>query len=179
MALISTIPQDQAEGIVKEGYELAAKHLGTIPKPLEMLSVSPALFEIQLRRSQYLSGHSNLSFPLLASIRYLVARNSGFGYCVDFNKHLLGKQGVEDAEFRKMEEDPSQSPLEERESAMLVFVVKAVREPSSVTKEDIDNLRKFGWEDRDLMDALSQGVGMIGLSIMMRAFQIDQNCIME
>lgn len=61
---------------------------------------------------------------------------------------------------------------------MLDFVVKAVQEPSSVTKDDIDNLRKFGWEDRDMMDALAQGVGMIDYSIMMQVFQIDQNCMM-
>lgn len=107
MALIDTVPQDQAEGIIKEGYELAIKHLGIVPKPLEMMSVSPALFEIMLRRSRYLSGHPTLSFPLLVSIRYLVSRHLGFGYCVDFNKHLLGKQGVRDADFRKMEKDPS------------------------------------------------------------------------
>ena len=177
MALINTIPQDQAEGIIKEGYELAKKHMGIIPKPLEMLSVSPTLFEIQLRRAQYLAGHPALSFPLLASIRYLVARSLGFGFCVDLNKHVLEKQGFDEADFREMEKDPAKSPLEEKESAMLFFVVKAVRDPSAVTEEDTNSLRKFGWQDRDMVDALAQGVGMMDLSIMMQAFQIDQNCI--
>ena len=179
MALINTVFQDQAEGIIKEGYELAKKHLGIVPKPLEMMSVSPVLFEIMLRRSQYLAGHPSLSFPLLVSIRYLVSRNLGFGFCVDFNRHLLAKQGVEDADFRRMETDPSQAPLEEKESAMLAFVVKAVQDSSSVTKDDINTLRKFGWEDGDMVDALSQGVGMIDYSIMMQVFQIDQHCLQE
>ena len=179
MALINTVPQNQAAGTIKEGYEMVMKHLGVIPKPLEMLSVSPTLFEIQLQRSRYFAGHPNLSFPLLVSIRYLVSRNLGFGFCVDFNKHILEKQGVEDSDFQKMEEDPSQAPLEEKECAMLAFVVKAVQAPSSVTEEDVNNLREFGWEERDMMDALAQGVGMMDLSIMMQVFQIDQNCIME
>ncbi len=177
MALISTVPQDQAEGIIKEGYELFMKRVGIVPKPLEILSVSPALFELQLRRVQYFAKHPTLSFSLLAHIRYLVAHTLEYRFCTDLNKHILQKQGIEEADFRNMEKDPSQSLLEEKESAMLVFVIKSVQDPSSVTKDDIDTLRKLGWEERDMIDALAQGVSMIDHSIMMQVFQMDQHCM--
>jgi hypothetical protein len=177
MALISTVPPEKAEGVIKEGYEMFIKNIGIIPKPMEMMSASPALFELQLRRIHYLSKHPNLSFALLAHIRYLVSCNLDYRFCTDFNKHILKKQGIEEADFRKMEADPSQSLLEENESAMLAFVVKAVKAPGSVTAEDIQRLRDLGWEDRDMVDALAQGVGMIDHAIMMQVFQMDQNCL--
>jgi uncharacterized protein YciW len=96
---------------------------------------------------------------------------------MDFNRHILKKQGIGDDDIRKMEADPSQSLLEENESAMLAFVVKAVKAPGSVTADDIKKLKDLDWEDKDMVDALAQGVSMIDHSIMMQVFQIDQNCM--
>jgi len=177
VALINMVSPEKAEGSIKEAYQKFMKNIGMIPKPMEMMSVSPGLFDLQFQRIQYFSKHPKLSFPLLAHIRYLVARNLSYAFCTDFNKHILEKQGVGDDDFRKMEADPSQSLLEEHESAMLAFVVKAVQSPGSVTAEDIEKLRNLGWDDKDMVDALSHGVNMIDHSIMMQVFQIDQSCM--
>jgi hypothetical protein len=179
MPLINTVSPEHAEGIVQEAYELFKKRVGSIPKPLEMLSVSPELFELQFRRIQYLSKHPKLSFSLLAHIRYLVAHNLRYQFCTDFNKYILQKQGVSENDCKKMEQDPSQSLLEGHENAMLAFVVKSVNDPASVSSDEVENLKKMGWEDRDLVDALSQGVSMIDHSIMMQVFQMDQNCMVS
>lgn len=179
MALITTVPKEEAKDVIKEGYEMFMERIGIIPKPMEMMSVSPSLFEIQLRRIHYFASHPKLSFSLLAHIRYLVAHNLEYRFCMDFNKHILKKQGLEEGDIRKMEEDPSQSLLEENESAMLAFVIKSVKAPSSVNGEDIQKLKELGWEERDMVDALAQGVSMIDHSIMMQVFQIDQNCMID
>jgi uncharacterized protein YciW len=179
MALINTVQPTDAEGIIQEGYEFFMNRIGTIPRPLEMLSVSPTLFELQLRRIQYLSKHPTLSFSLLAHIRYLVASTLDYQFCTDFNRHVLQKQGVSEDDLKKMEQDPSQSLLEDHESAMLVFVLKSVKDPASMTKDDVENLKKIGWEDKDIVDALTQGVSMIDHSIMMQVLQMDQNCMVS
>lgn len=177
MALINTVAPDKAEGIVKEGYEMFMKRVGTIPKPMEMLSVSPEMLKIQLNRLKYLATHPRLSFSLLAHIRYLVARNLNYEFCTDFNRYILKKQGLSEEDFAEMEQDPSKTMLEENEKAMLVFVVNAVKDPCSVGKDDIENLRRLGWQDGDMVDALMQGVSMIDHSIMMQVFQMDQHCM--
>jgi len=179
MALIRTVPPEQAEGTIKEGYDMFMKNLGIIPKPMEMMSASPALFELQFRRILYYSQHPKLSFGLLAHIRYLVANNLNYRFCMDFNELILKKQGLTDADIRKMDADSSQSLLEANESAMLAFVVKAVKAPGSVTADEIEGLRMMGWEDKDMVDALAQGVSMIDHAIMMEAFQMDQACVAE
>lgn len=177
MPLINTVPLDKAEGGIKEAYEMFMKNIGLIPKPLEMMSVSPALFELQMRRIQYLSQHPKLSYPLLAHIRYLVACNLDYPYCTDFNRMILKKQGLTDEDILRMEADPAQSLLETDESAMLAFVVKAVKTPGDVPPEEIQHLRDLGYNDRDMMDALAQGVSMIDHAIMMQVFQMEQACL--
>ena len=179
MALIKTVPPEEAKGAIKEGYDMFMQKAGIIPKPMEMMSASPALFELQLRRIHYFSAHPRLSFILLAHIRYLVAHALDYSFCTDFNKLILQKAGVDEATFQKMKEDPAASLLEEKENAMLAFVVKSVKAPASVAAEDIQNLRAMGWEDQDMVDALAQGVSMIDHAIMMQVFQMDQNCLVS
>ena len=177
MALIKTVSPEKAEGEMKEAYDMFMKNLGVIPRPLEMMSASPGIFNHQLQRIHYYTNHPTLSFALLSHIRYLVAHNLNYSFCMDFNKHILKKQRLEDDDIHKMEADPTKSLLEEKESAMLTFVVKAVKDPSSVEADEINRLKEIGWEDRDLVDALAHGVNMIDHAIMMEVFQMDQDCM--
>ena len=177
MALINTVSPEKAEGIIKEAYDTFMEKLGMIPMPLQMMSASPAIFEQQLQRIGYYTNHPTLSFALLCHIRYLVAHNLNYSFCMDFNKLMLKKQGLEDDDIKKIEDDPAQSLLEEKESAMLVFVVKAVKSPGSVHADEIKSLKEMGWDDRDLVDALAHGANMVDHSIMMEVFQMDQDCM--
>ena len=177
MALINTVSLENAEGTIKEAYDMFMENLGIIPRPLEMMSASPAIFGHQLQKIQYYTDHPTLSFALLSHIRYLVAYNLNYSFCMDFNKLMLKKQGLEEDDIHKMEADPTKSLLEEKESAMLAFVVKAVKAPRSVQADEINRLKEMGWEDRDLVDALAHGVNMIDHSIMMEVFQMDQDCM--
>jgi hypothetical protein len=178
MALITTVAPENAEGIVKEGYEMFMKNVGAIPQPMQLLSASPALFELQLKRIKYFGKHPKLSFALLAHIRYLAACTLAYPYCMDFNRHMLKKLDYDDDAIRAMEDDPSKSMLETPDSAMLVFVIRSMKKPDSITAADIANLKELGWSDRDMVDALAQGVSMIDHAIMMQVFQIDQNCLL-
>ena len=179
MSLVTTVAPENAEGIIKEGYEMFMTNVGAIPQPMQLMSISPALFELQLKRIRYFGKHPKLSFPLLAHIRYLAAQTLEYGYCMDFNRHLLKKLGNDDETIRAMEKDPGKSMLEENESAMLDFVIRSMKKPASITAEDITKLKKLGWDERDMVDALAQGVGMIDHAIMMQVFQIDQNCMLS
>nr|WP_320194117.1 hypothetical protein [uncultured Desulfobacter sp.] len=178
MPRIETVLPDQAQGIVKQGYDMYLTHFGTIPKPMEMLSVSPELFEIQLKRNRYFATQSNLSFGLLTHIRYMAALGLSYKFCIDFNKILLEKQGLDDEDLRRLEDDPCQSVLEENEHAMLTFVVKALKDPGAVANADILKLRALGWTDRDMVDAMLQGVSMSDHAVMMQVFDMDPNCLL-
>jgi hypothetical protein len=179
MALVTTVAPEKAEGVIKEGYEMFMNNVGAIPQPMQLMSISPSLFELQLKRIRYFGKHPKLSFALLAHIRYLAAQTLDYGYCMDLNRHFLKKLGNDDDTIRGMEQDSSKSLLEENDSAMLDFVIRAMKKPTSITAVDIARLKALGWEERDMVDALAQGVGMIDHAIMMQVFQIDQNCMID
>jgi alkylhydroperoxidase family enzyme len=176
MAIIQTVEPDKAEGKVKEIYDFMQENAGVIPAPLQLASASPWMLDMVWNSIQYFSRHSNLGFGLLSSIRYLVAQQYDYAFCTDFNRNMLKIQGLSDEDIEKMEKDPLQAPLDDKDRAMVSFVMKAIKSPDDVGKQDVDGLHEHGWTDNDIMDALVHGTNMIGSSILMKAFKMDQTC---
>jgi hypothetical protein len=176
MALIQTVEPDKAEGKVKEIYDTMQKNAGIIPAPLQLASASPQMLDTAWRSIQFFSRHPNLGFAVLSSIRYLVAQEYDYVFCTGFNKNMLKKQGLSDEDIEKMENDPLQAPLDDKDRAIVAFVLKAIKTPNDVEKQDIDRLHDMGWTDSDILEALSHGTNMIGSSILMKTFKMDQTC---
>jgi len=173
MSLIKTVPPENAEGEIAEVYSVFKKSGIPVPKPLEMVSVSPGLLKIQSQLVGYYMNHSSLGFALLSLIRYLVARKYNYAFCTCFNENFLKMQGMDEAQIKAVEKDPRKAPIEDKDREMLVFVLKAIDKPESITQKDMDTLYSFGWTDRDIFDALNHGTGMIGPSILMKTFKMD------
>jgi hypothetical protein len=176
MALIQTVEPEKAEGKVKEIYDFMQENAGVIPAPLQLSSASPWMLDMVWHSIQYFSQHPNLGFGLLSSIRYLVAQQYDYAFCIDFNRKMLSMQGLSEDDIEKMEEDPLQAPLDDKDRAMMVFVMKAIKTPDAVEKQDVDRLHDLGWTDIDIMDAMAHGTNMIGSSILMKTFKMDQTC---
>ncbi len=176
MALIQTVDPDKAEGQVKEIYDFMQKNAGVIPAPLQLASASPKMLDTAWQSIQYYSQHPSLGFGLLSSIRYLVAQQYDYTFCTGFNKNLLKMQGLSDEDIEKMENDPLQAPLDDKDRTMVAFVMKAVKTPAAVEKQDVDKLHEQGWTDSDILDALAHGTNMVASSILMKAFKMDQTC---
>jgi len=176
MTLIKTVDPDKAEGQVKEIYDFMQKNAGVIPAPLQLASASPKMLDTVWQSIQYYSRHPSLGFGLLSSIRYLVSQQYDYAFCTGFNKNLLKMQGLSDEDIEKMENDPLQAPLDDKDRAMVAFVMKAIKAPDTVEKQDVDQLHEQGWTDSDILDALAHGTNMVGSSILMKAFKMDQTC---
>jgi alkylhydroperoxidase family enzyme len=176
MALIQIVDPENAEGDVKEIYDTMQKNIGMIPAPMQLASASPWWMKIMWQSVQYYTQHPNLSFALLCTIRYLVAQQHDYAFCTNFNKNFLMMQGMSEEDIQKVVEDPLQAPLEDKERTMLKFVMKSIKTPDAVAEEDIQELRDLGWTDTDMLDALTHGTNMIGSSILMKTFKMDQTC---
>ncbi len=176
MGLIQTVDPQNAQGEMKAAFDFFEKAIGTIPAPMAMFSASPALFNMQLQSLNYFMKHPTLGFPLLSSIRYLVAKQYDYQFCTGFNKAFLQKQGLSEDDIQKMSQDPESAPLDDKDRAMLTFVMKAVKAPQSISQEDMDRLHAMGWRDSDALDAMMHAGGMITASILMKTFKLDSAC---
>lgn len=176
MAILKTVDPRTAEGKVKEIYDTMLKNVGIIPSPMQLASASPGIMSFLWESIKYYSKHPNLSFALLSSIRFLVAEHLNYQFCTGFNRQILKKQGLSDEDIKQMIDDPKKTPLEDKDQAMLVFVLKAIKSPDDIEQDDIDRLHDIGWNDGDIFDALAHGTNMVGSSILMKAFKMDMAC---
>ncbi len=176
MAIIQTVDPEKAEGEVKKIYDMMVQSVGVVPSPLQLASASPGILNFNWEAIKYFSRHPTLGFALLSTIRFLVAKHLNFAFCTNFNKSILRKQGLSDEDIEEMIKDPLKAPLEDKERAMLGFVLKAIKSPDSVEQKDMDQLHDMGWTDRDILDALVHGTNMVSSSILMKTFKMDMVC---
>lgn len=176
MGLIKTVDPKTAQGEIKAAFDFFEQTIGVIPAPMALFSTSPEIFKIQLQSLNYFMKHPTLSFALLSSIRYLVAKAYDYQFCTNFNEAFLKKQGLTDDDIQKMTRDPESAPLDDKDRVMLSFVVKAVKSPDAVSQTDVDRLHAMGWTDRDALDAMMHAGNMIASSVLMKTFKLDQTC---
>jgi len=174
MALIKTVSPEEATGKVKEVYDVMMEKARVIPKPFQMMSPSPVLLEIMLQSLGYYGEHPSLSFQLLTHIRLLVAQVYKYEYCVDFNSGILQMlENVTDEQLENLKSDPKQAPLNDKDKAMLLFVLKAVKTPDSVEQKDVDALHELEWTDQDILEATHHGADMVRHGILFKTFKMD------
>jgi len=80
---------------------------------------------------------------------------------------------MDDDDIEKLSSQPETAPIEDKDKAMLLFVLKAIKTPDDVTQKDVEALHEMGWSDRDIYDATFHGAGMIGPRFLMKAFKMD------
>ena len=177
MAIIKTQTKETATGQVKEFYDEMLKFMPDIPKPLQLASASPALFASVSQQMKYFMSHPNLGPLLQAYIRLVVAFNTDYPYCVDLNTGLLKLFGkLTDEQVAAARTDPDQAKLDDKDKALLKFVLKVVTKPDEVEEKEVEQLRGLGWYDTDIFDAAAAGANMVAMGILFNAFKMHEAC---
>lgn len=174
MPIIKVVPPEQAEGKLKEHYAIFDT-FRLVPAPFQMFSSSPDLAGLRAQTIGYFMSHPKLNPGLLALIRMLIAEEMKYYYCISLNQKLLASVGIMDEDAAaKVLADPANAPLADKDKAMLLFVLKAIKTPDEVSAEDMRKLRDLGWSDGDIIDATAHGAGMVSDGILFKAFKMDE-----
>jgi alkylhydroperoxidase family enzyme len=173
MALIKTVKPKDAQGGMKNIYNSFLDAVGMIPPPLMISSSSPTLQALKATIMHYYSEHPRLSPKLIALIRYITSVIFDAEPCIQFNVQHLKMLGVKEKQIEELGTNGESVPLDERESALYQFVVKALKKPEAVSGEDIENLRELDWTDADIFDALNAASNMIGPGVIMKALKVE------
>ena len=86
----------------------------------------------------------------------------------------LGK--LSDEQIVAARKNPDEAQLSDKDKAMLKFVVKAVSAPEEIEAQDVDMLRRIGWNDPDIFDAASLGVNMVAMGMLFNIFKMHEAC---
>jgi len=169
MFLLDYTTPEKAEGAVADVYNIFPKEMG-VPESLQIYSANPKLLELQGEAIKYYMGQDELSFHLLAAIRFIAANHFCHDYCTMLNASMLKASGMTEEEVQRLAEDPTAGFVDE-EAALLAFVIKALESPSSIGEGDIAPLRELGWSDTAIFNAIGQASQMSAASLIYRTFK--------
>ena len=88
---------------------------------------------------------------------------------------LINMAGWTPEQVSATKRDASAAPLNEKDKALLQFVLKAVNRREASTRAEIDALVRLGWTQADLLDAVAHGARNVGVDIIFNAFQIEND----
>lgn len=176
MSYLTTQTPDNATGDVAAVYQEITSAFGGVPSILQALSTSPFLLRQQWEFIKYSLKNPNLSGALQACIRMTVSQQTTCAYCVDMNAGMLVNMfgwTLEQVEATKA--DPAHANLPARETALLLFVLKAVKDSHSTTQADVDAVRAVDYSDEDIFNALAIGARMVAGDIMANALHVERD----
>jgi len=172
--LISYTSTQDATGDVKAVYDEIQAAYGVVPEPIKALSLNPAILRNQWEAFKIMGANTNFSPKMGAMMRMLVAEKHDCVYCVGFNKGmLLNAFKLPEEEVLALQKDPSTAKLDEKQKAMLLFMLKSVSTPQDVNKVDIDTLKKLGWSEADMMEGVREATGMAAMAQFIDTFKIQ------
>jgi len=173
MTLIRLIEKEEATGRVAEIYETMLNTMGFIPNAFKVFSPSEHVLSQQFANLGYFMRHKTLGGKLLAFIRMLVSEQEQCKYCIGMNSGLLLQYGVLPNMLDEIRQNPAKAPLEEKDLALLLFVLKVVKDSNSIQQADVDKLKDLGWSEADIMDATYHGTTQVATDKIFNAFKIE------
>lgn len=148
--------------------------LGHVPPHFELFaSVNPIRFKMFMQEIAYLSKHEHINPDFFALLRYYVASQNGFHYCIKFNHALLLSKGYSLEQLSLLAVSAENVPLDERHQALFVEAVNALDNPEGFTAKTIASLKSLIWTDADIYDAVDHGAFLFKFSKILRAFSKD------
>jgi uncharacterized peroxidase-related enzyme len=151
---IKTIPEKHATGIVKEVYSHYPKLEGFTDPYFEVLSLWPEWMKVEDEIESLMFGQSELSRQLKEMIITAVSQINDCEYCMDWHAADLKQTGLRDEEVQKFLDGKwREVSMDEKARAIVDYAEKLTVAATTVTDEDVENLKKLGFSDRQILEA--------------------------
>jgi len=145
--------------------------LGQVPPHWELFAtINPTRLKMFLDEINYLSSHPHIQNDFFTLLRYTIAIDNGFTYCINLNKTWLLAKGYAQEQLDDLEGTDKVLPLDKRHQVLFNAVMKAVYAPDDFTTETIEALKLLEWNDADIFDAVDHGAFLFRASKVLKAY---------
>jgi len=163
MTWIRIIEASEAEGTLARIYQRSAGG-GQVDQILLAHSLRPHTLEghMGLYRSVLHHPRNTLDISFAEAIGVLVSRINRCAYCVDHHsagmRRALKNPALAEAWLEALESGPREEVFDTRQRAALLYAEQLTAAPAECSQEDIDALRRAGWDDGEILE-INQIIG--------------------
>jgi len=153
MCFIATTPPEEASGEVGDMYRQLQGSLDYLPNYARVFCHRPGVMQAWSALQQAIRAPmDDRAFGLVTLASALACHSS---YCALAHAKKLVSRYFSPAELAGIVRDPATSVLSEADKAMMALATKVATDASGVTREDIDRLRRLGWDDARVFDVVA------------------------
>ena len=164
MPRFATLTPDTAVGASRDLLsELVERH-GTVGDMVATMAHSPAVLGGYLQLSKAMR-RAKLDRRISELVSIAVQSKQGCGMCLRSHIDAARTLGLTEEAISLAQQGTSEDPSI---AAMIQLGVLIYREPASITDARIEELRRFGYSDREIADV----VGVVALNILTGAFNL-------
>ncbi|MEV0819878.1 carboxymuconolactone decarboxylase family protein [Nonomuraea rubra] len=164
MRRLAPLDPADAPGKAKDLLADIVRRRGGVGDMVATMAHSPALLEGYLDLSRAMK-RVKLPRTLSEKISLAVQEWIGCGTCLQAHTEAGRAVGLSETDIALARQGTS---TDVREAALIAVAVRVLAEPSSITDEDVAELRKHGWSDR----IIAEIVGVVALNFVTGAFNL-------
>lgn len=167
MSYLTTVPESDADEVVTAIYTSAEQSMGYLPNYTRTFSHRPELYRAWTNLIKNVSSVMDPRRYELATMGAAITLRSS--YCsLAHGEKLLGLGSTED-EVRSLTAPGFGEDLPADEAAIVRYAAKVSRDASSITEDDIDELRGHGLTDVEIFDVAAAAAARCFFSKMLDA----------
>ncbi len=157
MAYIKLPEFDEFSPAIQKALKPRLEKNGSIGESLKILALREDIFFATDRMAKaYLMEETELPFKTKERIALLVSLENGCKMCVGIHKQVALMLGMSEEEVEQAAKGLEHIEVEEDEKKLLSFCLKASRKDNyKTTPEDIDDLKKSGYTDSQILEAVA------------------------
>lgn len=137
---------------------------GSVGEMVATMAHSPALLQGYLDLSRAMK-RTKLPRALSEKISLAVQEWIGCDLCLDAHTQAAQAAGLSDTDIALARQGTS---ADAREAALIAMAVRVLAEPSSLTDQDVADLRAHGWSDR----IIAELPGLVALNLLTGSFNL-------
>lgn len=149
MTILKMTPEAEASGLTAEIYEADRRSLGYVPSHTKAMSLNPEAYIAWESLSKAIS--SSLGIRRYELVTLAAAQGIGSSHCrLAHGKKTL--KIIDEEQLLAIARDFHNAGLPPAEVAMMEYAVKLSTDASAMTDNDAQQLRDFGFSDREIAD---------------------------
>ncbi len=157
MAHIELPEFEQMSPAIQQKAKPILEKTGKLGEIFKLLAIDENIYNAtDVMVQNYLLKETHLPYFIKEAIALLISKENSCKMCVDVHKSIAKMLGLKEEQIEQILQGVDAMEADEKTKELLRFCIKASgKENYKITKEEIDELRRLGWSDEELLEAVA------------------------
>ncbi|WP_281951081.1 carboxymuconolactone decarboxylase family protein [Nitrosophilus kaiyonis] len=157
MAYINLPEFEEMTPSIQEKARPILEKTGTLGEIFKLLAIDENIYNATDTMVQnYLLKQTHLPYYIKEAIALLISKENSCKMCVDVHKNIAKMLGLTQEQIDEILSGIEAMHTDDKTKALLNFCIRASKKDNyKMTKEDIENIKNFGWSDVEIVEAVA------------------------